>query len=179
MARVRPKSTTDVETHDLIAREHNLIVRQVSDIGELLDLAAGRGAFVRALGHTPAWADAIETARGSAPPSLDAWLHRQGLAGVPWLLEWGHRAAVLIARHPAAAVPVDSIVLDEVGAPTPDTIGLLAALRFIDPRDTWSDDEVPPSPALERKGQFMPRMELAWDRRADALGATPRKRLKD
>jgi hypothetical protein len=153
-------------------RDGGIIARPVTDIGELLDIAAGRGAFVRALGCTPAWPDLVAAVRDDL---VETWLTAHRL-DTPWIREWLQRVSAAIAeRSPGAAVAIDSIVLDQ--PPHPDTIGLLSVLSLVDPLDEWTADEMPPCPALEQKEQFLARMVTAWERRADAVGgASPRKR---
>lgn len=157
-------------------RKAGVLAREVHDVGELLDLAAGRGAFIRALGTTPAWPALVGALRDD---TLPAWYAAYRL-DVPWIREWLSRAWPIIAAAPVATVPHIDVVLfgaDDGCAPRPDTIGLLAALAMVDPLDEWTADEVPPMPALETKARFQARMAAAWDRRAAALGgATPRKR---
>lgn len=169
-------------------RTRGLIEQPVESLGALLDLAAARGEFVRAIGRsTVAWQHLVSQARdGTAADAVLPWLRANRL-DTPWMRDWAARAVAMVlqydevdAQRRRRPVHIDSIIMETAGAPTPDLGELLARVDgVLDTLLGWQGDEPPPNPVSESRTTFLARMEVAWNFRAELLELSPptRRRL--
>jgi hypothetical protein len=175
-------------------RDAGILQRQACDFGTLLDIAKGRGEFVRAIGRTEAWREL--TAHPPADWPAVSWL-QQHRVDATWMRAWLGDVK-LRANTPSE---IETVLFQDDICPHPGLDYLLdIAARRLDPAmlpkrqrewlekaapderravfTRWLFGEQPPDVLHETRDEFMARMADAWDLRCIVTGRTERHRYK-